>query len=524
MGPRTSTTKHPPLLFADLFGLTAVDARGIARSKPNKYGFIAFDAKPPHLVVHGGSYQSHRYDAALRPVGEPRQQAGALLADGSGLLRFTAREGRPTLLRGDARIDVPDAPHPLPLALGPTRGSLEHDFPRDVVLAPDGGLALPFHERSVRLGHLDVASGTLTLHALVRFEASHATKRAFLPGRDAHVLAALDRAAHTLHLAVLRADGSITHHTHRALGLPSREGDALWFQQDDATVTCVGLDGRERAVVTLPEAHHGAGTVFAQAGSGWFIPWHADVLVALSDGRVIDRALPGDPGVRRTLATVQRRLHDAGRAGGLGVWVRSYHATAGKNPTLHLSLSGDGGDEGTLAHCVMGAAIAWHQWSPPPAAVGFDATGGWIIAARTADVDELVDALTALDAHGLALRDTVKHWAHVCAFAKVAPFTDVAAEVFVRVLLDREATPGTQRDAALRARATAWDDAPLLASLAALRETSPSHDRELLVGRLVARHRGARGAAMLDAMIAAQTVGKKVSYTGAELAGLRDGM
>ena len=66
-----------------------------------------------------------------------------------------------------------------------------------------------------------------------------------------------------------------------------------------------------------------------------------------------------------------------------------------------------------------------------------------------------------------------------------------------------------------------WDDGALLTALAALRETSPSHDREVLVGRLVAGHRGERGRAMLDAMIAAQTTGKGPSYTGTALASLR---
>jgi len=511
----------PPLLFADLFGLTAVDARGVARSKPNRHGFFGFDAKPPHLLVHGGSFQSHVFDASLRPVGEPSQRAGALLPDARGLVTFTAREGRLALLLGDARIDVPDAPRELTLALGPTRGILERDFPRDVALAPDGGLALPLGERSVRLGHLDVASGSFTPHALVHFEASHASKRAFLPGRDAQVLAALDRATSALELGLLRADGALTRHAHRAVGLPVREGDALWFQQDDATVACVGLGGRERAVATLPDEHRGSGTVFAQRGEGWFIPWHGEVVIGLADGRVIDRALPGDAVVRRHVATLRRRLHDAGRGGGLGVQVRSFHAAGGKRPSLHLSLWGDGGDEGPLAHCVMGAAVEWNRWAPPPGVEGLSPTGGWVVAARTADVDELIDALATLDAHGLALRDAVRHQAQVCDVADARPFTDAAAEVFVRVLLDPEAAPGTQREAALRARATPWEDAALLAALAALRETSPSHDREVLVGRLVARHRGERGRAMLDAMVAAQSTRKGPSYTGTVLASLR---
>lgn len=521
--PRPSKPTPPSLLFADLFGLTAVDARGVARSKPNKHGFFGFDAKPPHLLVHGEGFQSHVFDAALRPVGDPYRQAGALLPEGAGLLRFTAREGRLALLVGDARVDLPDARRELTVALGPPRGSCERDFPRDVVLAPDGGFALPLHDRSVRLGHLDVASGAIDLHALVHFEASHATKRALLPGRDAHVLAALDRATSALDLAVLRADGALTRHTHGAVGLPAREGDALWFQRDAATVACVGLNGRERAAVTLPEAHRGPGAVFAQAGGGWFTPWHGEVVIGLADGRVIDRALPGDASVRRHVATLRRRLHDAGRGAGLGVQARSFRATGGKRPSLQLSLWGDGGDEGPLAHCVMGAAVEWSRWASLPGVEGLGATGGWIVAARTAEVDELVDALATLDAHGLGLRDAVRHWAQVCGFADARPFTDAAAEVFVRVLLDPAATPGTQREAAMRARATRWDDAALLAALAALRETSPSHDREVLVGRLVARHRGAAGRAMLDAMIAAQTTGKGPSCTGAALVALRDG-
>jgi len=367
--PRPTKPRPPPLLFADLFGLTAVDARGVARSKPSKHGFSGFDAKAPHLAVRDGSYHSHLFDAALRPVGEPYRQAGALLPEGGGLLTFTAREGRLGLRLGDALIDVPDARRELTLALGPPRGTFERDFPRDVVLAPDGGFALPLQDRSVR----------------------------------------------------------------------------------------------------------------------------------------------------RHVATLRRRLHDAGRAGGVGVRVRSFHAAGGKRPKLQLSLWGDGGDEGPLAHCVMGAAVEWNRWASPLGLEGLRPTGGWVVAARTADVDELVDALATLDAHGLALRHSVQHWAQVCGFAGARPFTDAAAEVFVRVLLDPAATPGAQREAALRARATPWEGAALLAALAALRETSPSHDREVLVGRLVAGHRGERGRAMLDAMIAAQTTDKGLSYTGAAL-------
>ncbi len=512
----------PPLLFADLFALTSVDARAVARSKPCKHGFFSFDAKPPQIAVRGSSQQMHLFDEHLRPIGEPHRPAGALLPDGLGLLTFASKNERLVLTLGDslATVEVPDAPREISLSLGPSRGTIERDFPRDVTLAPDSGVALPMNDRSVRLGHLDLASRAVTLHAIVRFEASHATKRAFLPGRDAHVLAALDRATDTLELAVVRADGAVSRHTHRAIALPARDGESLWVQRDERTITRLDLDGNTTSSTSIPDDHAGAGAVFAQRGEAWFVPWHAEVVVALTDGRVIARGLPGDTSLRRHVARLARHLHDAGREANLGLRITSMRTTGGAHPTLHISLSGDGGDEGPLAHSVMGAAVSWNRWCPPPGAEGHTPTGGWIIAARTADTDELIAALGSLDAHGLALRDAARHWAQIYSFVETTPFTDEAAEVFARVLLDRDATVGTQREAGLRARTTPWDDDAAIASLSALRASAPSHDFEILIGRVIARHRKRHAKTILDAMIAAHTTAKGLDYTGIVLAAL----
>ena len=519
---RPEFSAAPPLLFADLFALTSVDARGVARSKPCKHGYVSFDAKPPQIAVRGSSHQTHLFDEHLRPIGEPFRPVGALLPEGLGLLSVTSKNERVELTLGDslATVEVPDAPRKIALSLGPARGTIEREFPRDVTLAPDGGLALPTSDRSVRLGHLDLASRAVTLHAVVRFKASHATKRAFLPGRDAHVLAALDRATDTLELAVVRADGAVSRHTHRAIALPARDGDSLWVQRDDRTITRLDLDGNTTSTTSIPDDHAGAGAVFAQRGEAWFIPWHAEVVVALTDSRVIARGLPGDTSMRRHVARLARLLHDAGRAANLGLRVTSMRSTGGAHPSLHISLSGDGGDEGPLAHSVMGAAVSWNRWCPPPGAEGHTPTGGWIVAARTADTDELLAALGALDAHGLALRDAAKHWAQVYSFVETTPFTDEAAEVFARVLLDPGATVGSQREAGLRARATPWDDDAVIASLSAQRASAPSHDFEILIGRVIARHRKRHAKKILDAMIAAHTTAKGLDYTGIVLTAL----
>ncbi len=58
----------PPLLFADLFAMTSIDARQVARSKPCKHGFTGYDAKPPQIAVRGSSHQTHVFDEHLRPV------------------------------------------------------------------------------------------------------------------------------------------------------------------------------------------------------------------------------------------------------------------------------------------------------------------------------------------------------------------------------------------------------------------------------------------------------------------------
>lgn len=424
-----------PILFADVFGVTAVDGRGVARSKPLPYGCHGFDAKPPYVAVCGSSYLMHVFDAKLRPAGAPQRPMGTLTPDGA-LVGFSQRTGALTIqgVAEESALALPPPQRELSLTNGPARGTRSRDFPRVPVLADDGGFALPTFDRTVRLGHLDLAAGTIAHHALVHVAPSHATKRVFLPGRARHVLAALDRASSTLEVVVIDADGSTSRHTHEAIGLPAREGDALWFQRDAAHVVRVGLDGSTPSVVSLPADHRGPGTVFAQRGEGWFVPWHAEAVLSLARGTVIDRKLPGDAVRREHLARLRRRLHEAGRAAGVGLSFTSVRMTGGAKPTVHLSMNDDGGDEGPLAHCVIGLARMWHRWAPPPVGTGHLATGGGVIALRAFGVDEVRAAVATLAAHGLPVRASAWHWAQVLRYAEEGSYAPEALRALVSAI------------------------------------------------------------------------------------------
>lgn len=488
----------PPLLFADAYGITAVDAKGRARSKRPPYGCSGFDAKGSHLLVHGMSTIANRYDAALRPVGELMAGHTALLASGE-VLTCGAREGAMTLRVGAAEpvVVAGDAPT-LSLAVGPTRGEHERGPPCPMAVAADGGVALPWADRAVRLGHLDATTGALALHAEVRFAVSAATRRAALPGRERHVLAGLDLAGDTLHLAVVGADGSVTHHAHRADGMPARDGDVVWFQRDEGRVVGVGLDGGERGQWALPEAHRGPGTVFVQRGEPWFIPWHGEVVIALARGTIIDRRLPGDATARRHVADLLRRMRAAGRPAGMEVLLRTLHMTRGAKPGVQLALTHDGGDLGPLAHSVAGAMIHWWGWCPPPGFAAHPSSGGWVILARTAGADELLDALATLDAHGLSLRHAAAYWDQIYRFGPVAPFTDEAAGGFLGALL----ADGPQRPAAASAIAAPLTVDALATAIERLRAEPPGRVVESLVGHVLARHRPDDGRALAEALLA----------------------
>lgn len=408
-----------PLLFADVFGVTAVDGRDVARSKLLPFGWRSFDAKPPYVAVCGSSHLMYVFDAKLRPVGTPHRPLGTLAPDGA-LVGFSQRDGALTVQVGaeGSALALPPPQRELTLANGPTRGTLERDFPRVPVLADDGGFALPSVDRTVRLGHLDLSAGTIEHHALVHLAPSHATKRVLLPGRAKHVLAAHDRASNTLELLVIDADGSTARHTHEAIGLPAREGDALWFQRDAAHVVRVGLDGSAPSVVSLPADHRGPGTVIAQRGEGWFVPWHGEAVLSLARGAVIDRKLPGDAVRREHIARLLRRLHEAGREANVGLSFTSARMAGGAKPAVYLSMNDDGGDEGPLAHCVIGVARVWHRWAPPPVGKGGLATGGGVIAARAFGADEVRAAVATLAARGLPVRESAWHWAQVLRYAK----------------------------------------------------------------------------------------------------------
>ena len=462
------------------------------------------------------------FDTTLRCVDEGERPFGALLPERDALLSFAVRDGRDTLsVEGRPPIVLPTAPYYYALAVGPERGTMERDFPRAPVMADDGAVALPTADRVLRLGHYDAATHTYTPHAVLTLAPSHATQRVFLPGREAHVLATLDRGSDRVDLMVFRATGTHSQHQQTAVGLPARVGDALWFQRDDMRVTCVGLDGKTILHRVIPEAHRGPGTVFTQQGAAWFLPWHGEVLLSLDDNTVIDRALPGDPFVRRHVAKLARTLTLAGRRANLTVRITAMTTTRGAHPTLLLNVTGDGGDEGTLAHCVMGAAVQWHRWFPLAGVQCKAPTGEWVIAARLADLDEVLRAMESLDAHGLSLRDTVRHWAHVLSHAQTQPFSDEAAAVFLRVLVDPTAVPGTQRARAEHARNTPWRDEEILRGLAALRAKEPSHEREVLVARLLVRHWRAKTLAIVDAMIRAHQGDARHAVTAATLAAVR---
>jgi hypothetical protein len=499
--PRQTTAprRAEALLFADAFAVTAVAPDGKARSKRPPYGFSAFDAKPPRLLVTGDGHVAKAFDAALRPLGGLVPPRAALLPGGE-LLVLGVREGAMTVRLGDADACDVHEPPMLSVEVGPPRGERAWGVPGPPAVALDGGVALPWRDGAVRLGHLDAAAGVLTLHAEVRPAVSIGTRRVALPGRDRHALAGLDLAGATLHLAVVGADGTVVHRSHhRALGLPARDGDTLWLQRDDATVAGVGLDGDDRGALPIPAEHRGPGTVFVQGGEAWFIPWHGEVVIALARGEVIDRRIPGDASVRRHVADLLRRMDVAGRPAGLTIHLRTLRVTGGAKPAVQLSLSHDGGDLGPLAHSVAGAMLGWWQWCPPPGFTALQPTGGWVTAARTADAPELLAALSALDAHGLSLCAAAGHWDQIHAFGPVAPFTTSAAAAFLGALL----ADGPQRPAGERALAAPLTVEDVASSIVRLRAAGhPTRAVESLVDRVLARHRPPDAPALAAALAA----------------------
>jgi hypothetical protein len=127
----------PPLCFADVFAMTRVNAKGVARSRPLPLGFRGFDAKPPQMIVYGSDHVATRYDAALRPRRDGRCVASALLPDGAGVLLARVVDAQPQLYLVDRDVALPlaDPPREVALELGPARGAVERDFPRAPALA-----------------------------------------------------------------------------------------------------------------------------------------------------------------------------------------------------------------------------------------------------------------------------------------------------------------------------------------------------------------------------------------------------
>lgn len=487
---RTKPTHPAPLFFADAFGVTAVDARGKARSKPAPFDLHGFDAKPPYLALRTAGGALSLRDAALRTLAPPLRPPGALLPERDDTLRLVTLDGaRHVQLGADAAPQpVPEAPLRVALTLGVAHGPALLPVRRTPVIADDGGCALPGPDQTVWLGRLDPARSALVGHLTVALAPSRGAQYRFLPGATQHVVAALDRASDTLALAVLAPDGSIhTAHT-TAIALPERAGEALWVQRDEDHVVCVSLTGETRVCVTLDPAQRGAGTVFVQHGAPWFVPWHRETIVNLTDNTVVDRALPGDPAARRHVAAVLHRLWPLARACNLGLDATSVWVRGRTTRQVYSALWADGGDLGVLAHCVQGAAFGWARWAPPPDAVASPASGGSVTAPMPATTAQLLDALAALDAHGVPLLGALDHFTTMYRQSSATAFDDDTARVFARVLVDPDLRVGAQHETARRASETPFDFEAFQAARAALRHAIEGLRRADLALRILQRH------------------------------------
>jgi hypothetical protein len=248
------------------------------------------------------------------------------------------------------------------------------------------------------------------------------------------------------------------------------------------------LDGAPLAALPIPAEHRGAGTVFVQHLRPWFVPWHGDVVIDLREGRVFDRALPGDPALRRHVVETLRRLGPLARAAGLGLHVASLHTRGGAKPFAQMSLWSDGGDLGPLAHCVQGAAMDWATWSKVPAGQGLHSTGGGVTAAREADARELLTALDALDAHAVPLRASAHHWAAMYHESGARAFDDEAGVLFARLLVDPTLGVGSQGACARALQATCFDVAVWQRHRAAVAQTPEGMRLAALSRAVMARH------------------------------------
>lgn len=448
----------PRLLFADGFGATAIDARGRVRARALPGPCFAFDAKSARLAVVGAGGGLTLLDAALRSERAAYHAPGALLPDGAQV-HLTRREGALGLDRGDATTwrALPAVPEALEVSLGPETQPPGFGFFVHTHLADDGGLSLALGRDERLFGVLDPDDLTVREPVRVRLRPSLGGARDFLPGASWHVLVEHHRATDTVTALSVAAGGALRRCAFPALALPARDGHTLWAQPDDATVVQHSLDGLPLAALPIPADHRGAGTVFVQQQRPWFVPWHGDVVIDLREGRVFDRALPGDPALRRHVAETLRRLRPLARAAGLGLHVASLHTRGGAKPFAQMSLWSDGGDLGTLAHCVQGAAIDWAKCAEVPAGEGLLSTGGSVTAAREADVRELLAALDALDAHALPLRASAQHWATMYRTPGARAFDDASGALFARLLVDPTLRVGAQGACARALQATPFD-------------------------------------------------------------------
>ncbi|MEZ4391447.1 MAG: hypothetical protein R3A48_10160 [Polyangiales bacterium] len=447
---------RPSLLFADGFGATAVDASGKARSRAVPTGCLGFDAKGGRLAVLGPGGSLTVLTAALREAA--RGRGPGLLPDEGEALRVTRRGDALGLQResGEGWCALPE-PSPRELVLAPPSGEQDFGFFSFARLAEDGGVAIPLGRNDLLLGALDPEALTVRDAQRVHVAPSPGCERTVLPGREAHVLAARRRAQGELHVLALTKHGDTKRATLRAVSAPARDGDALWVQRDDDSVVCASLDGEILASLGVPAAHRGAGDVFVQHGRLWFVPWHRERVIDLREGREIDRALPGDAALRGHVAEVLRRLRPLARDAGLGLRVASLRVVGGASPTAQMSLWSDGGDLGTLAHCVQGAAFHWPSWAEAPAGQGLASTGGSVTAAREANAAELVEALAALDRHGVPLRASVSHWLTMYAMSATRAFDDETGRLFARVLVHPALRVGEQAECARRAQSESLD-------------------------------------------------------------------
>jgi hypothetical protein len=189
------------------------------------------------------------------------------------------------------------------------------------------------------------------------------------------------------------------------------------------------------------------------------------------------------------------------------VLLTKLHTTGGAKPTIQLALTHEGGDLGPLAHSVAGAMIHWWSWCPPPGFAAQQSSGGWVIAVRTADGTELLEALAALDAHGLSLRHAAPYWDQIYRFGPVAPFTDEVAGGFLGALI----ADGPQRPAAERALAAPPTVDALVTAIERLRAEPTGRVVESLVGHVLARHRPDDGRALADMLLARTPLKKLVT-------------